>query len=230
LIGAAATLALLLPEPHGGHKPASILGRTAEVLRLVWAEKGIRWSLLNQALSRGAISAVDSYLPVRIVQIAPDPAAAIGWILGGYGALTTLATWLLSRIVDRLDVLRVYILSMLLGMVLAAALAIAPWLWLVAGIAVARAIPTAFSRPLLFLHLARMVPARQQTAVFALLPTAGNLGGLLLPLATSIIASFGVGPALMVGSVGHAASAAAGLRLRRLRYPPTSTSGGAGAD
>jgi predicted MFS family arabinose efflux permease len=217
LLGAAAALALLLPEPVGGPKPTSILGRTAEVLRLVWVDRQIRWSLLNQALSRGAVSAVDSFLPVRIVQIAADPAPAIGWILGSYGALTTLATWLLSRIADRLDVIRVYTLSMLLGMVLAAAIASAPWLWLVAAIAVARAIPTAFSRPLLFLHLARVVPTQQQTAVFALLPTAGNLGGLVLPLATSAIATYGVGAALMVGSVGHALSAAAGLRLRRLR-------------
>jgi DHA1 family multidrug resistance protein-like MFS transporter len=217
LLLAAAILALLLPEPRGGHKPTSVLKRVVEVLRLVWSTPPIRWSFLNQSVSRGAIAVVDSYLPVRIAQVAPDPAEAIGWILGAYGALTTLAAWGLSRFADRLDLVRLYRTSMLLAAGLALGLAVAPWLWLVAAVAVLRAIPTAFSRPLLFMHLTRVVPPAHQTGVFGLLPTAGNVGGLALPLAASTVAGLGTGAALAIGALGHAISAAAGGKLRGTR-------------
>lgn len=217
LLGTSVVLALLLPEPSGGHRPTSVPRRVVEVMRLVWAAPPIRWSFLNQALSRGAIAVVDSYLPVRIAQVAADPAVAIGWILGAYGALTTLAAWLLSRFADRLDPLRLYWLAMLLGAGLATALAVAPWLWLLAVLAVFRAVPTACSRPLLLMHLVRAVPAQHQTGVFGLLPTAGNIGGLVLPLLASGVAGLGVGAALAVAALGHGVSAATGLRLQRSR-------------
>ena len=216
LVGAAA-LALLLPEPQGGHKPSSVLRRVGEVLGLVWTTPAIRWSFLNQAIARGAIAVIDSYLPVRITQVAEEPAVAIGWIFGAYGALTTFGAWLLSRIADRVDVLRLYWRSMLLGGGLAAALAIAPWLWLIALIATLRAFPTAFSRPLLFMHLARVVPPAHQTGIFGLLPTAGNVGSLIFPLAASGLASVSIAAAIGIGALSHAASAAAGVRLGRVR-------------
>lgn len=217
LLLATLAMALLLPEPAGGHKPTSVLGRVAEVITVGFTTPPIRWSFLNQALARGSIATIDTYLPVRIAEVAADPASAIGYILGAYGALTTLAAWLLSRWAERIDVLRLYWQSMLLGTGLAVAVAVAPWLWLVALLAVLRAIPNAFSRPLLFMHLARVVPPQQQTGIFSLLPTAGNLGGLILPLLASAFAPLGLGAALAVAALGHAASTAAGIRLHRLR-------------
>jgi predicted MFS family arabinose efflux permease len=217
LLVATIAMALLLPEPSGGLKPKSIMGRVREVLVLGATDPPIRWSFLNQALARGSIATIDSYLPVRIAQVASDPASAIGFILGAYGAATTLAAWALSRIVGRVDELKLYWRAMLLGTVLAVAISLAPWLWLVATFAILRSVPTAFSRPLLFMHLARVVPPVQQTGIFGLLPTAGNFGGLVLPLIASAFAPLGLGAALAVAALGHAVSTAAGIRLHRLR-------------
>jgi DHA1 family multidrug resistance protein-like MFS transporter len=217
LLVATVAMALLLPEPAGGHKPVSLFGRVVEVTRLAWAAPPIRTSFLNQTFARGASAVVDSYLPVRITQVAADPAQAIGWILGIYGAVTTCATWLLSRIADRVDVLRLYTLAMILGMGLTLALMLAPWLWLIAAVAVLRAIPTACSRSVIWIYLARVVPSQHRTGVFNLLPTAGNLGGLLFPLVASALAGLGLGAALAVAVLGHGVGAATGARLRRLR-------------
>jgi predicted MFS family arabinose efflux permease len=216
LLATAALVALVLPEPTGAHKPTSVLKRTAEVVRMALSSPPIRLVFLNQLLARGAVTVVDSYLPVRITQVAADPAAAIGWILGAYGALTTLSAWALSRLADRVDGLRVYWTANLLGLVVASGLALAPWLWLIAALACLRSIPTAFSRPLLFMHLARLVPAQQQTGIFALVPTAGNVGGLLFPLGASVVAGLGTGAAIGVAVVAHASSALGGLRLARM--------------
>lgn len=210
-------LALLLPEPTGGHKPPSILGRTVEVLRLSWDSPPVRWNLINQFLVRAGSGTVDSYLAVRITQVAPDPAAAIGWILGGYGALTAAATWFVGRLADRADILRLYALGMLFAAAVTVGLVFAPWLWLIAVLALLRAVPTALARPLLFAHLARVVPTAHQTAIFSLFPTAGNVGGLVFPLLAAAVVGQGIGAAFAVGALGYAASFAAGLKLGRMR-------------
>ena len=50
----------------------------------------------------GGMAILDTYLPVRIGELAPiNPAPVIGLVLGIYGVLTTVATWLTGRIVDR---------------------------------------------------------------------------------------------------------------------------------
>jgi MFS family permease len=142
---------------------------------------------------------------------------AIGWILGGYGLLTTAAAWVVSRVIDRFDVVRVYWGAMLLATALAAGLAVAPWLWLIAVLTALRSIPAALSRPLLFAHLARVVPAAHQTGVFGLFPTAGNVGALFLPLIAAGVASLGTGAALAIGALGHGVSCATGVKLGRVK-------------
>ena len=210
-------LLILLPEPKGGHKPASIMGRMGEVLRIAWSTPPVRWNLINQFVVRAGSGTVDAYLAVRITQVAPDPAAAIGWIMGGYGALTTLATWLIGRLADRADIVRIYALGMLFAAAITVGLAVAPWLWLIAVLALLRAIPTALARPLLFAHLARVVPTAHQTAVFGLFPTAGNVGGLIFPMLAAGVVGYGIGAALAVGAFGYGASFVAGLKLGRVR-------------
>ncbi|MFN8526446.1 MAG: MFS transporter [Chloroflexota bacterium] len=217
LLASAAVVAWLLPEPTGGHRPDSVLARVVEVMQIVWKEPSIRWSFLCQTVSRGSIATVDTYLPVKISQVAADPATAIGWVLGAYGAMTTAVAWGFTRFAERFDPVRLYTWSMLFGALLAGGIAAAPWLGLVAGLAVLRAFPTAFSRPLLFMHLARVVPAQHQTGVFGLLPTAGNVGSLTLPLLASLTATLGIGAAIATGGVGHAVSAVGGRLLGRSR-------------
>ncbi len=119
-------LLVLLPEPKGGHRPRSVLGRMGEVLRIAWSTPPVRWNLINQFVVRAGSGTVDAYLPVRITQVAADPAAAIGWIMGGYGALTTVATWLVGRLADRADIVRVYALGMLFAAAITVGLAVAP--------------------------------------------------------------------------------------------------------
>src|SRR5205814_7055520 len=103
-------LGLLLPEPEGSRRPLSVLGRMGEVVQSAWSTPPVRWNLANQFLVRAGSGTVDSYLAVRITQTAANPALAIGWILGAYGALTTVATWLIGRVADRDDIVRIYAL------------------------------------------------------------------------------------------------------------------------
>lgn len=208
-------LAVLLPEPTGGHRPASVLGRMGEVMRIAWSTPPVRWNLANQFLVRAGSGTVDSYLAVRITQVAADPATAIGWILGAYGALTAVATWLIGRLADRPDIVRLYALGMLFAAVVTLGIAVAPWLWVLAVLALLRAVPTALARPLLFAHLARVVPSAHQTAVFGLFPTVGNVGGLIFPLLAAGVVGYGLWAAFAIGALGYAASFGAGVRLGR---------------
>jgi predicted MFS family arabinose efflux permease len=210
---AALALTLLLHEPARGPSRGSVLGRTGEALGLVWSLKPVRWNFISTLLMRGATAIVDSYLPVRITQVAPDPALAIGWILGIYGALTTLATWLLGRFVDRVNQTRLYWQSMLFATLLAGGLALVPWLWLIGLLAALRSVPVAFSNTLLFTHQARVVPADQQTVIFGLAPVPRNLGGLLFPLLAAAVAGLGVGAALGLGAVVYGLTFLSGLKM-----------------
>ena len=122
-------MTLLLPEPPGRVRRGTVLGRIREVLGFVWAERPVRVNLMSAFVQRGATAVIDSYLPVRITQVAADPAAAIGWILGAYGLLTTAATWFVGRIVDRVDETRLYWRAMLFAALVTAGLAVAPNIW-----------------------------------------------------------------------------------------------------
>jgi predicted MFS family arabinose efflux permease len=215
LVVAATALYLLLPEPKGGHQPSSVLGRMGEVFKMAWSAPPVRWNMFNQFLVRAGAGTVDSYLAVRITQVAADPATAIGWILGAYGVLTTVATWLVGRLADREDIIRLYALGMLFAAIVTLGIAVSPWLWLIAVFALLRAVPTALARPLLFAHLARIVPSAHQTAVFGLFPTVGNVGGLIFPLLAAGVVSYGLWAAFAIGALGYGASFAAGVRLDR---------------
>jgi DHA1 family multidrug resistance protein-like MFS transporter len=215
LLGAL-TLTLLMPEPAERVKKGSVLGRTGEVLRLVWSTKPIRWNFSSGLLLRGATSVVDTYLPVRIAQLAADPAAAIGWILGIYGALTTAATWLAGRVVDRVDPARLYWRVMLFALVVTAGLAVAPWLWLLGLFATLRSIPVAFSNTVLFAHIARVLPPELHTPIFSLAPMPRNLGAFLLPLMAASVAGLAPGAALAVGAVAYGGTFLAGLQMSRV--------------
>jgi len=211
---------LLLPEPKDAHKPTSVMGRMGEVLQMAWSTPPVRWNLANQFLVRAGAGTVESYISVRIVQVASDPASAIGWILGGYGVVTTLSTWWVGRLADRPDIVRIYTLGMLSGAVIALGIAFSPWLWVIAIFAILRGISTALARPLLLAHLARVVPRDHQTGVFGLFPTVGNVGGLIFPLIAAGVVGSGLWTAFAIGSLGYAASVVTGVKLGRVRSAP----------
>ena len=213
-------LGLLLPEPKGNRCPSSVLGRMGEVVQIAWSTPPVRWNLANQFLVRAGSGTVDSYLAVRITQTAADPAMAIGWILGAYGALTTLATWLIGRVADRDDIVRIYAIGVLLAAIVTIGIAVSPWLWLIAIFALLRAVPTALARPLLFAHLARVVPTAHQTAVFGLFPTVGNVGGLIFPLLAAGVVGYGLWAAFAIGALGYGASFVAGVKLGHAAEAP----------
>lgn len=206
----------LLPEPENAHKPTSVMGRMGEVLTFSWQNPGVRWNFVNQFLVRSGAGTVDSYLAVRITQVAADPATAIGWILGGYGVVTTISTWLTGRLADRSDIVRIYTLGMLFGAIVTIGIMVSPWLWLIAVFALLRGIPTALARPLLVAHLARVVPHSYQTGVFGLFPTVGNVGGLLFPLLAAGVVGSGLWAAFAIGALGYAASVVSGTKLGRV--------------
>ena len=218
-------LIVLLPEPAGGQKPASVLGRTWEVLVMVWRIEPVRWNYTTGFLMRGAMAVVDTYLPVRITQIAADPAIAIGWILGIYGAFTTAATWLVGKIADRVDVVKVYARAMVFGGLLSLGLALAPSLWLLGLLAVLRAVPFALSNILLFTHLARVVPREHQTAIFGLIPTPRNLGSLAFLLISAGVAGLAATAPLFLSAGTFALTTASALKLGRVTPPAAQSSG-----
>ncbi len=208
---------LMLPEPKDAHKPTSVMGRMGEVLTMAWSTPPLRWNLFNQFLVRAGAGTVDSYISVRIAQVATDPASAIGWILGGYGVVTTVSTWWIGRLADRPDIVRIYTLGMLSGAVVALGIAFSPWLWLLAVFALLRGVSTALARPLLLAHLARVVPRSHQTGVFGLFPTVGNVGGLIFPLLAVGVVGSGLWAVFAIGSLGYAASVVSGVKLGRIR-------------
>jgi predicted MFS family arabinose efflux permease len=212
---AGAVLWVLLPDPKDAPRATSVMGRMGEVLTMAWTTPPVRWNLINQFLVRAGAGTVDSYISVRIAQVAADPAAAIGWILGGYGVVTTLSTWWIGRLADRPDIVRLYTLGMLCGAVIALGIAFAPWLWLIGLLALLRGVPTALARPLLIAHLARVVPRSHQTGVFGLFPTVGNVGGLIFPLLAAGVVGSGLWTAFAIGSLGYAASVVSGVKLGR---------------
>lgn len=213
---AALVLTALMPEPTERVKRGSVLGRTGEVLAMVWANRMIRWNFTSAFLTRGSAAVVDAYLPVRITQVAEDPATAIGWILGIYGVLTTAATWFLGRIIDRSDETKMYWRSAISATFITAGLALAPSVWLLGILAALRSIPMAFGNTLLFAHIARVVPYDQQTAVFSLGPLARNAGALFLPLVAALTAGLAPGAALGVAAISYGGSFLTGLQLSRV--------------
>ena len=173
---AALALWLLLPEPPLQAKRGSVLGRTGEVVGFVWKTPPIRWNFFSFFLLRGATSVVDAYLPVRITQLVADPAPAIGWILGIYGLMTTLATWLIGRLVDRTEAAVLYWRAMLLATLLTMGMALSPSIWLLGILAALRSIPVACSGTVLYAHATRILPAAEQTGVLGADPGSAQPG------------------------------------------------------
>jgi predicted MFS family arabinose efflux permease len=213
---AVAALFLLMPEPVGPPRgEASVLRRTGQVLRVAWTLETARWNFLCAAALRGATAVVDSYLPVRITQVAADPTVAIGWILGIYGALTAVATWYVGRLIQGAREAMIYTRAMFAATLLTAGLAAAPSIWPLAVIAILRSVPVAFGNTVLHAHNARTLPPAHQTAVLGMSPMPRNLGALVLPFLAATAAGLAPGAPRAIGAVGYAASTLGGVKLQR---------------
>ena len=67
-------LTFLIPEPPKAKPKGTVLSRTGESLGMIWERPVLRWNFLCLFLTVGARGVVDVYLPVRITQLAVDPA------------------------------------------------------------------------------------------------------------------------------------------------------------
>lgn len=216
---AAVAMTILTPEPPTQKKRVSILGRTRDVVGIIWRTDPLRWNFLSAFLIRGATSVIDSYLPVRITQVADDPASAIGWVLGIYGALTALGTWLLGRVIDRIEEAKLVGWAMLGGAAMTFGMAVATDLWVLGLLAAARAGPAAMSGTVLFTHVARITPREHQTVVLSLSPMPRNAGSLLFPILAALTASLVPGAALAVGGVSYLLGTWTGFQMARSTPP-----------
>lgn len=212
---AAVLVTLLMPEPPGRDRRARVLASMRGSMALVWRRPVLRWNFVAWYLTRGGSGVIDTYLPVRIGELVPsDPAPAIGLVLGVYGVLTTLATWLTGRIVDRIGPARLFWPAMVLAGAAALGVALAPALWIVAVCTWIRSVPVALTGTVLYAHLAQVCARQDRAAVMSLTPVPRNVAQFSLVLVASAAANAGTAGALLVGAVVYGAAAWVGWLLK----------------
>jgi MFS transporter, DHA1 family, multidrug resistance protein len=212
---AAVLIGVLMREPESPRTDQSVLSRIKEVLGWTMQVPTVRWNMIGSFAVRGATATVDTYLPLRITQLAgPNPANAIGLILGIYGLLTAISTWLVGKVLDRTDESRLFTRAMVAATVLTAALAVAPNIWLLGLISAVRSVPVAMSSTVLFIHLARVVPRERQTAVMGIGPLPRTAGALVFPVLAAAVAPLWAGAALAAGAISYGVAILAGQRMR----------------
>ncbi len=213
---AALLTTFLVPEPArtGSRRPVLATMRTS--VGQVWQRPTVRWNFVAWYLTRGASAVVDTYLPVRIGELVPlNPAPAIGVILGGYGALTAIATWATGRVVDRVGAARLFWPGMAGAAVTVLVTALAPWLWLVGVATWLRSVPVALTGTVLYAHLAQVVHRDERAPVMSLTPVPRNMAAFSVPLVAAPLALLGAAPALLVGAGAYGIAALVGRRLLR---------------
>lgn len=213
---AAVLVTLFMPEPPGRNRRVAILANMRGSMEMVWRRPVLRWNFLSWYLTRGGGGVIETYLPVRIGELAPlDPAPAIGLVLGVYGVLTTIATWLTGRFVDRLGPARLFWPAMVVAGIAAAGIAVAPVLWLLAICAWVRSVPVALTGTVLYAHLAQVCKRDERAPVMSLTPVPRNVAQFSLPLLAAAAASLGTSGALMVGAAVYGVAAWVGVLLKR---------------
>jgi MFS transporter, DHA1 family, multidrug resistance protein len=160
-------ITILLPEPPKSASKASVLSRTGQTLQLIWRRPALRWNFISLFLTIGSRAVVEVYLPVRIAEIADDPAPMIGLVLGVAGVVTAIATFASGRLVGEDGGMRWFVPAMVLAGIATLGIAVVPSLFLVAALTWIRAIPFAAANTLLTAHLTRVVPPSDQTVVLS---------------------------------------------------------------
>jgi predicted MFS family arabinose efflux permease len=208
-------LTFLMPEPPKSEPKGSVMSRTGECLALIWDRPVLRWNFMCLFLTVGARGVVDVYLPVRITQVTADPAPAIGAILGIAGVVTAVATISSGRLADAQGGIRWLMPLMLLGAASILGIALIPELWIIGFLACVRAIPLAAANTITVAHLTRVLARENQTVILSLTPMPRNTATFALPMLAAALAPFGVGLALVVGSLAYALSALTGWLAHR---------------
>jgi MFS transporter, DHA1 family, multidrug resistance protein len=209
-LAAALMTTFLMPEPAGKKPTASVLARTRETAALVWRRPAVRWNFAAWFLSQGGRGTVDAYLPLRIAELADDPAPVIGWVLGVYGVLTAVATWIVAKLVDERGGIRWIAPAMAVAALATLAMVLVPSIPVVALSHWARAFAFAAASTLLYAHLARILAPSEGTIVMALTPTPRNVAMFAIPAVAAVVAPLGVGAALLVGALAYAGGAVVG--------------------
>ncbi|MFN8522418.1 MAG: MFS transporter [Chloroflexota bacterium] len=219
-LAAALLITFVMPEPEGTRSKVSIVGRTRQVAGIVCREPALRWNYIAWFTGQGGRVVVDVYLPVRITQLSASPASDIGYVLGVFGALAAVATWLAGRLADAASATRWLVAAMLLGAVSVLGILTAPSLWVLAGWAWIRALPHAAYQTLLYGHLVRVVDPRHQSPVMAMTPVPRNVAAFVFPTIAAAASAVSVPAGLGVGAAAYLCTAAAGLMLVRWSTAP----------
>ncbi|MDP8922273.1 MAG: MFS transporter, partial [Chloroflexota bacterium] len=212
---AALLTTFLMPEPERHRPTTSVLARTRHTAALVWDRPAVRWNFGGWFLAQGGRATVDAYLPLRIAELVDDPAPIIGLVLGVYGVLTAVATWLAAKLVDEDGGIRWLLPSMAVAAVATVAMVAVPSVWVVAVSHWSRALAFAAANTLLYAHLARCLPPTEQTAVMSLTPMPRNVAMFVVPMLAAAVAPLGVGAALLVGAGSYAGGAVVGRLAER---------------
>jgi MFS transporter, DHA1 family, multidrug resistance protein len=210
---AALLVTLFMPEPPGRNRRARVLASMRGSVEVVWRRPVLRWNFVSWYLTRGSVGVLDTYLPVRIGELVPDPAPVIGGVLGVYGALTTVATWVTGRVVDRVGAARLFWPAMVIAAGAAVLTALSPVVWLLALATWARSIPTALTGTVLYAHLGQVLRREERAPIMSLTPVPRNVAQFSLPLIAAAAATLGTSGALLVGAVGYGMAAAVGRML-----------------
>ena len=211
---AALLITFLMPEPPHTGKRQSVIAGTRNAATIIWRRPTLRWNFVAWYLTRGAQQVVNSYLPVRLTELSgPNPADTIGFVLGVYGALTSIGTWLTGRFVDRVGPARLFWPAMVLATGTVLGTALAPWLWLVTLTSWVRAIPVALTGTVLYAHLAQVLTREERAPVLSFTPFPRNFGTFSVPLLAAPLGVLGAGPALIVGAVAYGTATLVGWRL-----------------
>jgi MFS family permease len=127
--------------------------------------------------------------------------------------LTTLATWLTGRFVDRIGPARLFWPAMVAATIVAAGIALAPVLWLLAICAWLRSVPVALTGTVLYAHLAQVCRREERAPVMSLTPVPRNLAQFSLTLLAAAAANLGTGGGLLVGAAVYGIAAWVGWLL-----------------
>jgi predicted MFS family arabinose efflux permease len=208
-------LAALMPEPSTPRSNTPVLAVARRTMVIVWQRPLLRWNFAGWFLTRGALSVLSVYIPVQIIHLTPDPAPAIGLVMGVYGGIMAVGTWAAGLIVGRVAPTRLFTLAMAAATVGSFGVAWAPNLALLAVCAWVTAVPAALSHTCLYTHLAHHLVKTERTPVMSLTPFPRNTAMFVIPGLAAAAAVMGASAALVLAGLAYTLATLVGWRMAR---------------